>query len=66
MKIKNVYKILKNVLFIISTHGELELKNTNVNNCILENIHIILSLCHITSTLMMAREMPKHVGAINK
>ena len=45
-----------NILFVISTHGKLELNNTNVNNCILENIHIVLPLYHITSTLIMARK----------
>jgi hypothetical protein len=44
-----------NILFIILTHGKLKLKNSNINNCILENIHIVLPLYHITSTLMMAR-----------
>ena len=32
----------------------------------MENIHIVLPLCLIKSTLMMAREWPKHVGAISK
>jgi hypothetical protein len=45
-----------NILFIILTHGKLKLKNNNVNNYILENIHIVLPLYHITSTLMMAME----------
>ena len=45
-----------NILFIILTHVKLKLKNTNVNNCILENIHIVLPLYHLTSTLMMAME----------
>ena len=45
-----------NILFIILAHGKLKLKNTNVNNCILENIYIVLPLYHITSTLMIARE----------
>jgi hypothetical protein len=45
-----------NVLFIILTSGKLKLKNTYVNNCILENVRIVLLLYHITSTLMMARE----------
>ena len=36
-----------NILFIILTHGKLKLKNTNVNNCILENIHIVLLHCAI-------------------
>ena len=45
-----------NILFIILTLGKLELKNTNVNNCILGNIYIALPLYHITSILMMARE----------
>jgi hypothetical protein len=45
-------------------HDKWELKNTNVNNCILENIHIVLLLYHITGTLMVAREQPKRVGAI--
>jgi hypothetical protein len=43
-----------NILFIVLTHGKLKLKDTNVqvNNCILENIHIALPLYHI----IMARE----------
>jgi hypothetical protein len=45
-----------NILFIILTHVKLKLKNTYVNNCILENIHIALPLYNTTSTLMMARE----------
>ena len=47
--------IFKN-LFIILTNGKLKLKNTNVNNCILENIHVVLPLYHITGTETMARE----------
>ena len=35
---------------------KLELKSTNVNNYILENIHIVLPLYHITSALMMAKK----------
>jgi hypothetical protein len=48
----NIFKIL----FIVLTNGKLKLKNTNVNKCILDNIHIVLSLYHIKSTLMMAME----------
>jgi hypothetical protein len=44
-----------NILFIILTHAKFKLKNTNVNNCMLENIHIVLTLYYITSTLVMAR-----------
>ena len=32
-----------NMLFIILPHGKLKLKNTNVDNCITENIHIVCS-----------------------
>jgi hypothetical protein len=36
-----------NILFIILTHGKFKLKNTNANNNILENIHIVLLHCTI-------------------
>jgi hypothetical protein len=39
-----------NVLFVILTQGKLELRNTNVNNCILENIHIVCPMYHISSS----------------
>jgi hypothetical protein len=29
-------------------------------------MHIVITMYHITSTLMMAKEQPKHVGAMNK
>jgi hypothetical protein len=45
-----------NILFIILTRGRFKLKNTNINNFILENIHIVLPLYHLTSTMMMAKE----------
>jgi hypothetical protein len=45
-----------NILFIILTNGKLKLKNNNVNNCTLENIHVVLSPYHTKSTLMMARQ----------
>ena len=38
------------------TQDKLKLKNTKVNNCILENIHIVLPLYHTTSTLIMTTE----------
>jgi hypothetical protein len=44
------------ILFIILTHDKLKLKSTDANNCILENIQLVLPLYHITSTLMLARE----------
>ena len=34
-----------NILFIILTRGKFKLKNTNANNNILENIHIVLLHC---------------------
>ena len=40
---------ISDILFIILTHGKLKQKNTYVNNCILENTHIVLPL-------MMAKE----------
>ena len=40
VKQRNIF----NILFIVLTNGKLKLENTNVNNCILDNIHIVLSL----------------------
>jgi hypothetical protein len=57
-----------NILFEILTQGQFGPKNTNGNNSILDtcNIHIVPLLYRITGTLNMARELPKHVAAINK
>jgi hypothetical protein len=40
----------------VSRDGQLKLKNINTNKCILENMHVVLPLYHIRSTLMTARE----------
>jgi hypothetical protein len=44
-----------NILYIILTNDKLTLKNTNVNNCILENTNVV-PLYHTTNILMMVRE----------
>jgi hypothetical protein len=45
-----------NILFIILTNNKFKLKNTNVNNYILEIIRIVPQLHHVTSTLMMSKK----------
>jgi GTPase SAR1 family protein len=62
----NVKQNIFNILFIVLIHGKLKLKNTNVNNCNLENIHIVLSPNQPTTPHTPPPQSPKHVGAINK